>query len=170
MGIAIFEGHELLFWGITGFRDQNLKTIEKKIHYRVLRLIHFYRPVALVAEKPSQGRRKNSPWLSSIAAHLMGIALLASLDYRVYSPSTLRTKLCGSHRATRQDMVDHIIKEYPHLVRCATYSSRWQEDYWMPMFIAIAVGMVDTEIRSITSPLPGAECAGLIPYRKKGQT
>ena len=109
---------------------------------RVRALIKRYNPNILAMEKVSFVRLNASPALKKVMAHIAAISLEYSLEFCPYSVETVKMKLCGNDRVTRQAVVAQIIDVYPHLKRYAMWQSRWQEEYWMPMFWAIAVGLV----------------------------
>jgi hypothetical protein len=60
----------------------------------------------------------------------------------VARPEEIWKQVCGSTKATRAQMAERIVGQYPHLGRYRDYSSQWQEDYWMSMFAAVEVGLV----------------------------
>ena len=141
MGVAVLEGEELRLWGVTRFRERGLEDLLPAVERRLLRLIRIYQPVVLAAEKPTPGRLNASPWLRAITARVSAVSIEAGLHFRIYDPVGIRERLCGSVKATRQDLADRITEAYPHLARHSVYSSRWQEAYWLPMFAAVGVGL-----------------------------
>ena len=142
MGIAVLEGYELLFWGVMGFRNisgqELLGTVERRLHS----LIDIYHVDMLAVEQPTAARLKASPMLGTIGARVTTVALTASLDYYPLNAKNVRRRLCGSPTITRRTMAEHIISLYPHLTRYHHCTSQWQQLYWMPMFVAISVGLV----------------------------
>ena len=142
MGIAVLEGYELVFWGIMGFRSVSQKALLYAVERRLESLIHIYQPQVLAEEQPSAVRMKASPMLGEIAGRVSSVALASLLCYRIVSPKNVRLRLCGSRKTSRRAMAEYIISQYPHLGRYHRCVSQWQRSYWMPMFTAVAVGLV----------------------------
>lgn len=145
MGVAVLEGDELLFWGVTGFREKEVRELLDGIKKRVQSLIQIYQPGMLAVERPHATRLKASPALEMIVERISAVAVDSSLYFCLYDALTIRRFLCGQERATRRQMIERIVTRYPHLARYAAPGvSRWQESYWQAMFAAVGVGMVCT--------------------------
>ena len=138
----MLEGEELLLCRVANFRDKNLPILLNSIQKRLHSLIQFYQPTVLAMEQISSKRRQESPYLDAITGIIKVVALEANLEFRCYEQGKIRQILCGSIRSTGRDLVAHIIANYPKVGPYADWTSRWQESYWMPMFTAIAVGLV----------------------------
>ncbi len=141
MGVAVFEGDELLFWGVAGFRNLDAHALFDGVERKVLSLLHSYGSTVLAIEKPTPARLKASPSLAAIDARVSKMAT-STVRVRHCEPLSIRKRLCGSARGTRQDLARHIVALYPHLRRYTDDVSRWQQEYWMPMFAAVAAGLV----------------------------
>ena len=143
MGVAVLEGDELLYWGVTGFRERDVRMLLDGVKERVLSLIQFYQPGMLAVERPHTTRLKASPALEMIVERISAVAVASSLYFCLYDALTIRRNLCGQERATRRQMIAQVVTRYPHLARYAAPGvSRWQESYWLPMFAAVGVGLV----------------------------
>lgn len=145
MGVAVLQGTTLQYWGVAGFRNSKADQVHLDIHARLQTLIKQYQPKILAMEKVSSSRSKASPVIKKIAVQIAGLSLNSSLHFYPYSLETIKNHLCDNPQATRRDVVNQILKRYPHLKRYATWQSRWQEEYWSAMFVAIAVGLVYKE-------------------------
>lgn len=141
MGIAIFEGAELVFWGVTSFRNMSQGEILDAVEYRLRSLIEIYAPTIVVVEKPTITRQKSCPLLQDIIVAISMTTIASLLYYRMYGLGRIKKSLCLSDKATRRDMVQKVIAVYPHLARYTGQASKWQEVYWLPMFAAVALGM-----------------------------
>ena len=142
MGVAVLEADELLFWGVAGFRESDAQALLKTVEKRVRDLVQTYQPEVLAIEQPSKVRLRMSPMLGMITGRVSTVAVEAGLRLLALDARIVREKLCGSVKATRSQMTERIVEQYPHLARYRDYSSQWQEDYWMPMFAAVGVGVV----------------------------
>ena len=99
--------------------------------------------MAVVAiEEPTEVRLKASPALFGIVARIRAVAEGAGLRFVAVCPAVVRERLCGSARATRREMTEKLVERFPCLGRYQRCSSRLQEEYWMPMFSAVEVGVV----------------------------
>ncbi len=142
VGIAVLEGEELLLCRVANFRDKRLPLLLNTMRKRMHSLVQFYQPTVLAIEQVSPKRRQASPYLDAITGIIQLVALEANLKFYYHGSDEIRQHLCGSPRATGRDLVTHIIANYSKISRYAIWTSRWQESYWMPMFTAIAVGLV----------------------------
>ena len=162
MGIAVLIGSELRFWGVTRFREKRLEDLLPAVERRLWRLIHLYRPTLLVVEKPTPGRLRASPWLSVLTAGISAVALEAGLRFHLCDPTGVRERLCGSLKATPQNLAGRVVAAYPHLARYQNGASRWQESYWLPMFAAVSVALAcRQDLSSSPSAPPGWGTSGL---------
>lgn len=142
MGIAVLDGKDLVFWGVAGFRGLAGPAFLDAVERRLLALVQTYEPQVLAMEKPTPARLAASPMLGAIMSRISAVAVGEGLQVRVCSPDKVRERLCGSEQATHHQMVERIVALYPHLGRYRRPRQQWQEDYWRPMFAAVAVGMV----------------------------
>ena len=147
MGVAVLEGDDLVFWGVSGFRNVSGNGLLGTLERRLLSLIDIYQPNVLAVEQPTQARLRASPMLEAVAARVSSVALAACLDYRTCAPRNVRLRLCGSRKTSRRAMAAHVVSLYPHLARYFHCGSAWQQSYWMPMFTAVAVGLVCAQQR-----------------------
>lgn len=142
LGIAILDHDELLAWKVANFRQTHLPVLLNDLKRRLHALIQFYRPTVMAMEQVSKKRRQSSPYLDAMTAILQVVALEATLDVRWYGVAAIRQHVCGADRGTGQEIVRRLLATYPELRRSADWTSAWQAAYWMPMFTAIAVGLV----------------------------
>lgn len=140
MGIAVLEGKDLVFWGVAGFRGHRQKLLET-VERRVQGLVRTYQPEVIAIEQPSQLRLAASWSLPSITNCLSVVAEKNGLAFRVYDRWVIREKLFGLAWVNRRELADRLVELYPHLGRYRKCSSRWQESYWLAMFMAVAVGV-----------------------------
>lgn len=142
MGVAVFRGETLRYWGIAGFRNSDSEQVHLDVDKRLRSLIRRYNPNILAMEKVNLIRLNTSPVLKKVVAHIASTSLESSLRFCPYSLDTVKKSLCSTTQVTRKEVVNQIVQSYPHLERYTIWQSRWQEEYWMPMFAAIAVGLI----------------------------
>ena len=61
MGMAVLDGEELRYWGVTRFRQKELDDLLAALERRLSRLILLYGPTVLAIEKPMPVRLQTSP-------------------------------------------------------------------------------------------------------------
>ncbi len=145
MGVAVFEGTELIFWGVTGFRGVAPHRVVAAVESRLRNWIELYEPTVIAIENPGTTRLNASPLLRDIVVRISAVTLDESLYYQLYGLPTIKERLCYSAKATRKDMIAHVVKLYPHLERYAKGGSAWRKAYWLPMFAAVSVGLICTK-------------------------
>lgn len=141
MGIAALEGQDLVFWGVAGFRGHRQNLLEV-VERRVQCLVRMYQPEVIAIEQPSQVRLAASWSLPGITSCISEVAERDGLRFMAYDRWVIREKLFGVAWVNRCELADRMAKLYPHLARYRNCSSRWQESYWLAMFMAVAVGVV----------------------------
>jgi len=144
----VLEGQDLLFWGVAGFREYQGEELLKAVETRLLALIQTYRPRVLALEKPAPARLAASPALGAVLGRISAVAAQEGLQLRLYSPEEVRARICENAPATHSQVVDRIVARYPHLERCRLWKEHRREDYWRPMFTAVAVGLVSERDRN----------------------
>ena len=171
MGIAMLEEKDLVDWEVTGFRESDTGILLDKIETRLVSLIQRYQPTVLAIEQPSTARLKaSSLFLGLITGRISIIAVEAGLRFLAYDALEIRKRLCGSASATRSQLAEQIVEHYPDLKCHLRCSSKWQENYWMPMFAAVAVGLVCVQDLSSLSSIPrGAECATSVTLNQEAE-
>ena len=142
MGVAMLEGDELVFWGVTGFRKHQAHTLGPAIARRVWHLLEVYEPEVLAMEAPTALRLRMSPLLGVVVRQLEKFAQDAGIRFLAVRPTVVRQRLCGSPQATHVQLTAQLVARYPHLGRYQQNASRLQVEYWKPMFTAVGVGVV----------------------------
>ena len=145
MGVAVLEHDELVFWGVSGFRECDVKPLLDSVERRLGDLILRYQPEVIAIEQPSRARLKASPFLGVMTGQISMAVVEAGLRFLAHDALDVRKRMCGSAKATRAQMAEQIVERFPHLERYQEGASSWQESYWMPMFAAVGVGVVCDE-------------------------
>ena len=145
LGVAVLEGPDLLFWGVAGFRKYQGEELLKAVEGRLRALIQTYQPQVLAMERPAPTRLAASPALGAILGRIRAVAAQEGLQMRLYRPEEVRAGVCEKGLATHSQVVERMVVRYPHLARCRLNVGQRREDYWRPMFTAVAVGLVGVE-------------------------
>jgi len=107
----------------------------------VRNLVAIYQPGVLALEAPLEIRLQGSPLLAPVVAVLKELAREEGLGFRSLELAAVRTRLCGSARATHAALTERVVQEYAHLARYRNCGNAWKEAYWRPMFSAVAVAL-----------------------------
>lgn len=145
LGIAVLEGPDLLFWGVANFRAYQGEELLQAVEGRLRALIQTYQPQVLAAEKPTPTRLAASPALGAVMSRISAVAVREHLRVCLYRPEVVRAGIGATTVVTQAQVVARIVARYPHLERCRLRKGQGREDYWRPMFTAVAVGLVGSE-------------------------
>jgi len=141
MGIAFFEGRELIYYGV--------KTIRKMAHAQdtlregrkiIARLIQDFKPTTLVVEKTFFSNNRNSALLNVFADEIKVIGKRKGLKVIAYAANTVRKGVCGNGAASKDEIAKVIVSYYPELRPYLTSDRKWKEKFYRNMFDAVALG------------------------------
>lgn len=143
LGVAVFRGLELVYYGIKEASKHRLKHTPHSRAREAVRsieqIIYKYHPEHFVTLSPHPFQRLSDK-LSVIIEELRRSAQHLQLRFYEYQRAELRNQLCPSARATRQAVAAHLSILYPELSRYVQRVSLWQRLYYARMFDAIAAG------------------------------
>jgi hypothetical protein len=146
LGIAVFKGLELMYYGI---KESSKHRLRHTPHSRareavrsVEQVIHKYQPRHFVTLNLSPVQRLSAK-LPIIADEITRAARHLRLTLSTYERAEIRKHLCPGGRATRQAAVLHLSALYPELSRYVIGVSCWQRLYYVRMLDAVAVGYVN---------------------------
>jgi Holliday junction resolvasome RuvABC endonuclease subunit len=142
LGVAIFEGASLRFYGIKTLHVPGTPQDVRRAASRVLTaLIAAYKPTHLAVEQPLVVQQR-----SELLAHVIGAlkttARRKGLVVSEYSPQIVRRFVCKDTQPTKRQVALRLAECYPELGYYISLPSRWEELYYERMFGAVAVGLV----------------------------
>lgn len=147
LGVAVFKGLDLVYYGIKEASKHRLKHTPASRAREAVRTIeqgiHKYQPDHFVTLSPHPFQRLSDK-LSVIIEEIACTARNLQLRFYEYQRTELRNQLCSGTRATRQIVSAHLSVLYPELARHMQHVSVWQQRYYARMFDAIAAGYVRT--------------------------
>jgi crossover junction endodeoxyribonuclease RuvC len=142
LGVAFFEGRELIYYGVKTIKQMKLasETLKegKKI---VLRMIHDFKPELLVVEKTFFCNNRNSALLNVFADEIQTIGKHQELRVYAYAANTVRKHICGNGSASKDEVARVIVSQYPELKPFLTSDRKWKETFHRNMFDAVALGL-----------------------------
>ena len=143
MGVALFEGRELLYHGVLSIkRGTSPHDRLREARKVVLRLIGDFKPHALVTEKAFFANNRNASLLNVLVDEIQAIARRKRLKVLSLAPSTVKKEICGNGRASKREVAKVVVAHYPELKVYLTQDRAWKERYHQNMFDAVALGMV----------------------------
>jgi Holliday junction resolvasome RuvABC endonuclease subunit len=141
LGVAIFEGASLRFYGIKTLRVPGTPDDVRRAATRVLAaLIDTYNPTNLAIQQPLVVQQR-----SELLAHVIGAikttARRKGLVVSEYSPQIVRRFVCTDTQPTKRQAALRLAERYPELGHYLSLPSRWEELYYERIFGAVAVGL-----------------------------
>lgn len=142
LGIAFFDGEELIYYGVKTIPKMKLPhdTLKegKKI---VLRLIQDFKPQILVVEKTFFSNNKNSALLNVFADEIQAIGKKQKLIVKSFAANTVRKHICGNGSASKDEIAKVLVSRYRELKPYLTSDRKWKEKFHRNMFDAVALGL-----------------------------
>ena len=141
LGIAILEGEELIWYGVTTFPGPcKLPHRKKSVQAYLTRLLQTYEPEVLVVEEPFYSQVMLSKNVRTLTEDIKTWGKWKGLRVYGYLPSTVKAYFCRD-RKTQESLVEAMIEQYPFLSRYLTYMT-WDDKYWFRAFSAIGLGLM----------------------------
>lgn len=142
LGVAIMEDDEPIYYAVKTIKINQVdskrldeaKTIIQK-------LIDIYRPEILVIEKPKPHWSKQSELLNKIIKAIQDVAKNNKMGIKKFSPKEIRKIICGNAKATKNEMLDVLLQQYPKL-QIILKSRQIKDRYWNHLFDAMILGLL----------------------------
>jgi Holliday junction resolvasome RuvABC endonuclease subunit len=147
LGVAIFEGAELRFYGIKTLRVPSTPIAVRHAAVNILEdLIATFRPTHLAIEQPLVVQQR-SELLAHVISALKTAARRKGLIVREYAPHAVRRYVSANTNPTKREVARRLAARYPELRYYITEQSKWAEAYYDRMLGAVAVGLVAYELQ-----------------------
>ena len=143
VGIAFFEGKELVYYGVKTIKKMALAHDTLQEGRKIIsRLIQDFKPTTLVVEKTFFSNNRNSALLNVFADEIKVIGKKKGLKVVAYAANTVRKSVCGNGSASKDEVAKVIVSYYPELKPYLTSDRKWKEKFHRNMFDAVALGLV----------------------------
>lgn len=148
LGLAVFEGTDLIFTTIKTVKDKRMEDGEvlKKLERLILTLIDDFGPDVLALEEPLPIQKKKSPLLIRVVNRIQKIGKRENICVKSYPPPLIRKFICQSEKPTKmQTALIIATRYYPWLYRYYEKDLKkkwWEEKYWVALFDAVALGLL----------------------------
>lgn len=143
MGVAFFEGKDLIYHGVKSITKRTSPhIILNEGRKTILNLIRDYTPNVLVVEKTFFANNRNSGLLNVFADEIQSIGKRKGLKVLCYAPSTVKKAICGYGLASKEEVAKAVVAKYPLLKVYLDQDRQWKNLYHQNMFDAVALGIM----------------------------
>ena len=143
LGVAFFDGNELIYHGVKTIKHMKLPHDTLKEGRRIMaRMIDDFRPNILVVEKTFFANNKNSALLNVFVDEIQAIGKRKGLIVYSFAANTVRKQICSNGSSSKDEVAKVIVSYYPDLKPYLTSDRKWKETYHRNMFDAIALGLM----------------------------
>lgn len=141
LGVAIFEGEELIRYGVKTFPGmRRLAEVRGEVKRYLSELVNDHQPDVLAIELPFYAQSVLSKNLCKLTEEIKDWARWKGLKVHGFLPTAPKAFFCRDLQ-TKQSLAEAMVERYPFLRRYLTYLP-WRRRYWLHVFDAIAVGLL----------------------------
>ncbi len=142
IGIAVVDGGKLIYHGVKTLHQGGTPRDHLDGGRRtVLRLIRDFRPAVLVVEKAFLSASRNAALLNVLVDEIRAVARQHGIAVLGLATSTVKKRVTGDGRATKQQVARAVVARYPELRVYLGQNRQWKERYHGNMFDAVAVAL-----------------------------
>jgi crossover junction endodeoxyribonuclease RuvC len=144
IGVAFLEGIKLIYHGVKVIPNEKFpKEKLKEGREIILRLIRDYRPDVLVVERSFFANNRTASLLHVFINEIRAIGKKKGVKVISYAPSTVRKRIAGNGRASKEELSVIIVSKYPELKVYLSQDRAWKNQHHQNMFDAIALGLME---------------------------
>jgi Holliday junction resolvasome RuvABC endonuclease subunit len=141
LGIAIFEGEELLWYRIKTFPGRKtLPYMRREVQQYLTKLLQTYRPDTLAVEEPFYAQSLLSKNLRTLTEDIKTWGRWKRLRVYTYLPTAVKAHFCRDEK-TKQSLAEAMVERFPFLARYLSILS-WRRRYWFHVFDAVGLGLM----------------------------
>src|ERR1043166_620110 len=141
LGIAVFRGAELVYFGVKTFqRPRTCESIRKETAEKLTEMIGEFRP-RLVILKSLTSHQAVSDKHRRVAATISHIAHTVGIGSEERSFEDAVKKIVADNEPLKIRAFEILCQLYPELARFIQFQNRSQEEYYTPMLAAITIGV-----------------------------
>jgi Holliday junction resolvasome RuvABC endonuclease subunit len=141
LGVAVFEGEELLWFGVKTFSaPKSLDEHRCRIQNFLSGLVETYHPSVFVIEQPFYAQALLSDALGKLTSALKTWARWKGLRVISYTPPEVKAFFCRDQR-TKQSLAEAMVAYFPFLARYLS-PLPWRRRYWFHVFDAVGLGLM----------------------------
>jgi hypothetical protein len=140
LGIAYFDGDDLLDWGIKVINGKWSRRKRAKVTDIISRLIEYYRPNVIVIKKLHPSRSSKN--LLCLCEEIVQQAKKKRLRLRRYSVEDLKFHFYPGVKSNRRKLAKHLAANYPVLCHELKKEKNSNNLYHLRMFEAVALAVL----------------------------
>jgi len=140
LGFAVFQGGELIDWGVKTFKGRWSKAKLEKIKVAVRFLIDRY-GLDTLAIKELHPSRSSEP-LAALVRELNKLARKRGLESHSYTLQDLKSGLSDEPRLNKKALAERLAQRYPIIARELAKEQENKNPYFYRMFEAVALGSI----------------------------
>lgn len=143
IGVAVFRGDELIFYGLKSIKKKTDADTLRKLRKVLAKMIETYRIEAVAIEKAVFIQQQRS-FVKTVYEEAVSYARTQKVFLFEHDPKTIRRTICGIQEPTKRNTALALVQSYPELEQYFTVPKIWQKRYYAQLFDAIAAGLVCT--------------------------
>lgn len=140
LGIAVFEGPELLDWRVKVIKGKWSKDKQQKTLVIVRTLIERYQPDVLAIKKLHRSRSSGN--LNQLVSRIKQLSKRKNLKVCQYSIKDLEAFFFGEAKANKNKLAEILTSKYPFLRHEFNKENANKNSYHIRVFEAVALGAV----------------------------
>ena len=142
MGIALLDSRDLIYHGVKIIRHrQSPHENLREARGIVLRMIRDFAPDVLAVEKAFFSNNRNAALLNVLVDEIRAIGRRKKLTVVALAPSTIKKRVCGNGRASKEEVATVVVARYPELKVYLSQDRKWKQRFHANMFDAVALGV-----------------------------
>lgn len=143
MGVALLDGEKIIYHGVKVTPSEKSPNEKLKEGREIIfRLIRDYKPDVLVVERSFFANNKTASLLHVFINEIRAIGKKKGIKVLSYAPSTVRKRIAGNGRASKEELSVIIVSKYPELKVYLSQDRAWKNQHHQNMFDAIALGLM----------------------------
>jgi RNase H-fold protein (predicted Holliday junction resolvase) len=141
-GIAIFEGFNLIYYGVKTFHHLKSSEDEKTSISKLLDDLSKRHSLQSIIVKQVNQYQQTSLGLTSIVKQIKNLAETKHIRVEEISLVQVKSLLCKNRKTTQKKAFETVANLYPELRQFQNRPNKWQTDYYAYIFSATAVALV----------------------------
>ena len=143
LGIAFLENEALVYHGVKVIKNRRSPhDTLKECRQTIVRLIDDFAPHVLAVEKTFFANNKNAALLNVVADEIVVLGKRKHLRVQSLAPNTVKKRICGNGRASKEEVARAIVSRYPELRVYKDQDRKWKLRFHENMFDAVALGLI----------------------------
>lgn len=141
LGFAVFDERDLVDYGVKNIpRVPNFAEFLGRLEVIFSGLVEDFKPTAIVLARNSTAFSNIQPWRKSALQKIRKEAKNLNIPVKEYGQRYVRKAVCGKSRASRRELSEAVIEQFPELDLYQEPKFVWKERHYQHLFNAVAAG------------------------------